>query len=95
MQKQSLQLTLPTNLPSGHYLFRNEIIALHNAVSEGGAEFYPSCVQLNVQSGSGSTTPSPTVKFPGAYSDTDPGIFVPEVILPFYTYTLRGLITAS
>ncbi|KZV75257.1 lytic polysaccharide monooxygenase [Peniophora sp. CONT] len=90
MKKQSLKLTLPTNLPSGHYLFRNEIIALHNAVSKGGAEFYPSCVQLNVQGGSGSTTPSPTVQFPGAYSDSDPGIFVPEIYNDDLQYVFPG-----
>ena len=36
-----------------------------------GPRFYMSCFQINV-GGSGTATPSPTVKFPGAYSATDP-----------------------
>ena len=72
-------VTLPDNIEAGNYLIRHEIIALQNAVNLGGAEFYPACVQLNVAGGSGSSSPSPTVSFPGAYSDTDPGIYVPKV----------------
>jgi hypothetical protein len=75
-------VTLPTNLPTGHYLLRTEIIALHNAVSEGGAEFYPACAQLSVTgSGSpgGAAGASPTVSFPGAYSASEPGIYAPDV----------------
>lgn len=44
----------------------------------GGAEFYPSCTQVRV-SGSGNGAPNATVSFPGAYSDSDPGIFDPNV----------------
>ena len=29
--------------------------------------------------GNGNGTPNPTVSFPGAYSDTDPGIYDPDV----------------
>jgi hypothetical protein len=72
------QLTLPENLSPGGYLLRHEIIALQLAVSVGGAEFYPSCTQLLV-GGSGNGQPNATVTFPGAYSDTDPGIYDPDV----------------
>ncbi|KAI0033877.1 glycoside hydrolase, partial [Vararia minispora EC-137] len=89
MSGQSLSVTLPNNLPTGHYLLRSEIIALHNAVSAGGAEFYPACAQLNVQ-GSGNTSPNPTVSFPGAYSDNDPGILVPDVYNDGFVYTFPG-----
>ena len=51
------------------------IIALHVANSVGGAQFYVSCYQLNV-GGNGSGNPSPTIRLPGAYSPTDPGILV-------------------
>lgn len=34
------EFTLPTCLASGQYLLRAEIIALHNAGSSGGAQFY-------------------------------------------------------
>lgn len=68
---------LPSNLAKGGYLLRHEIIALHLADQPGGAEFYPSCIQINV-GGSQTGTPSPNelVRFPGAYSDNDPGILV-------------------
>lgn len=74
---KSYSMKLPDNLPAGNYLMRHEIIALHNAQSEGLAEFYPSCVQLTVSGGSSKANfPSDTASFPGAYSATDPGILI-------------------
>ncbi|KAJ7580637.1 hypothetical protein C8J56DRAFT_1057588 [Mycena floridula] len=55
--------TLSTNLAAGNYLVHHEVIALHNALSIDGAEFYPS--QL--------------LSFPDASSDQDTGIYVPQV----------------
>lgn len=55
-----------------------QIIALHLATSMGGAEFYPSCTQVSI-GGSGTGQPDSTVLFPGAYSDSDPGIYDPDV----------------
>ena len=83
MQGDSYSLLLPDNLRPGDYLIRHEIIALHLAVTRGGAEFYPSCTQIRV-GGSGTGTPSDTVTFPGAYSDNDPGIFDPTVSTEVY-----------
>lgn len=72
--------TLPSNIAPGGYLLRHEIIALHLADSVGGAEFYASCSQINVSgSGTGKPTDSELVSLPGAYTDKDPGIFVPTV----------------
>jgi lytic cellulose monooxygenase (C1-hydroxylating) len=65
-------VTIPKDIAPGNYLLRAEVIALHVAGSVGGAQFYVSCYQLTV-TGSGSASPS-TVKFPGAYSATDPGV---------------------
>ena len=73
----------------GEYLVRHEIISLQNAVAAGGAEFYPSCTQIKV-SGSQSGTPNQTVSFPGAYSDTDPGILDPNVYSPGSPYVFPG-----
>ncbi|KAF7966168.1 hypothetical protein HWV62_39760 [Athelia sp. TMB] len=73
-------VTLPSNIAPGNYLLRHEIIALHLANTQGGAEFYPSCIQLNITgNGNGKPTSSELVSFPGAYKDTDPGIYVPDV----------------
>lgn len=71
-------LTIPAGIASGEYLIRTEIIALQLGQTVGGAEFYPNCIQVNVQNG-GSTKASsisPTAQFPGAYKPTDPGITV-------------------
>ncbi|KAK1778316.1 glycosyl hydrolase family 61-domain-containing protein [Copromyces sp. CBS 386.78] len=66
---------MPTCIAPGQYLMRAEIIALHNAGSSQGAQFYIGCAQINV-TGGGSTSPSSTVSFPGAYSASDPGILI-------------------
>jgi hypothetical protein len=68
-----VQYTIPSCLKAGYYLVRHEIIALHAAYSYPGAQFYPGCHQLNV-TGSGTTTPSDLVAFPGAYEGADAGI---------------------
>ncbi|KAF4545678.1 Glycoside hydrolase family 61 [Lasiodiplodia theobromae] len=66
--------TMPSCVASGQYLMRVEVIALHGAYSQGGAQFYMSCAQINV-TGGGSKT-GQTVSFPGAYSANDPGILI-------------------
>ena len=71
-------VTLPTEVAPGDYLVRHEIIALHLALTLGGAEFYPSCTQIRI-GGSQTGTPDQTVSFPGAYNDNDPGIYDPDV----------------
>ncbi|KAH9952641.1 glycosyl hydrolase family 61-domain-containing protein [Russula dissimulans] len=78
MNGKPITLTLPTNVAPGDYLVRQEIIALHLAMTLGGAEFYPSCTQIRI-GGSQTGTPNQTVSFPGAYSDNDPGIYDPDV----------------
>jgi len=57
---------IPSCIPSGQYLVRAEVIALHVAGGSGGAQHYASCAQINV-TGGGSASPA-TVKLPGAYS---------------------------
>jgi lytic cellulose monooxygenase (C4-dehydrogenating) len=54
------------------YLLRGEVIALHGAGNPKGAQFYMECAQLNV-AGGGNANP-PTVAFPGAYKQNDPGV---------------------
>ncbi|AEO56016.1 glycoside hydrolase family 61 protein [Thermothelomyces thermophilus ATCC 42464] len=66
---------LPQCIADGNYLLRVEVLALHSAYSQGQAQFYQSCAQINV-SGGGSFTPASTVSFPGAYSASDPGILI-------------------
>ncbi|KAI9163100.1 Endo-beta-1,4-glucanase D [Paramyrothecium foliicola] len=72
---QNFTFTLPSNLRPGNYLVRPEHIALHGAGQVGGAQFYLGCAQIQV-TGSGTGNPSPVVKFPGAYTGTEPGVVV-------------------
>lgn len=66
--------TIPSCLKAGYYITRHEIIALHAAYTYPGAQFYPSCHQLQVTGSGTSTGPSLKVAFPGAYQATDSGI---------------------
>ncbi|KAI0779646.1 glycoside hydrolase family 61 protein [Fomes fomentarius] len=66
--------TIPPKLKPGQYIVRHEIIALHAAFQYPGAQFYPSCIQIEV-TGSGTALPtSGLVSFPGAYTPSTPGI---------------------
>ncbi|KAF2192338.1 lytic polysaccharide monooxygenase [Zopfia rhizophila CBS 207.26] len=66
-------VTIPQCIAPGQYLLRGELIALHAAQNQNGAQFYMECAQINVVGGSASKTPS-TVSLPGAYKATDAGI---------------------
>jgi len=70
-QNSSWTTTIPASVPNGNYLIRFETIALHSLP----AQFYPECAQIQI-TGGGSLAPTAAelVKFPGAYSNTDPGI---------------------
>ncbi|KAJ8590497.1 hypothetical protein M405DRAFT_160759 [Rhizopogon salebrosus TDB-379] len=89
-------VTIPSTLAPGQYLLRSEIISLQLAMSEGGAEFYPACVQLNI---GGDQTQSPTSSeectFPGCYTDTEAGILTPNIYNPPVQYTFPGPPVAS
>ncbi|KAH6845797.1 glycoside hydrolase [Chaetomium sp. MPI-CAGE-AT-0009] len=85
-------VTIPECIEDGDYLLRFELIALHSASAPMGAQFYLSCAQIRVTGGSASKKPE-TVSFPGAYSNTDPGILVQiwENDLPYpASYTVPG-----
>ncbi|EJF65049.1 glycoside hydrolase, partial [Dichomitus squalens] len=64
--------TIPASLAPGEYFIRHELLAIHTS---NQPQFYPECAQL-VITGSGSAQPSGSylVKFPGAYSMSDPGV---------------------
>lgn len=63
---------IPSNLKAGSYVFRHEIIALHGAGSENGAQNYPQCFNIDVD-GSGTELPEGTLGTE-LYTPTDPGI---------------------
>ncbi|TDL20234.1 glycoside hydrolase family 61 protein F [Rickenella mellea] len=65
--------TIPATLKAGQYIIRHEIIALHSAYVYPGAQFYPSCLQVQV-TGTGTKLPTSFVSFPGAYTPSTPGV---------------------
>ncbi|KEZ45742.1 Glycosyl hydrolase family 61 [Scedosporium apiospermum] len=67
--------TMPSCIAPGHYLLRVELLALHSAHQNMGAQFYTSCAQIEV-TGSGTFTPTQTVKIPGAFQQNDPAVLV-------------------
>ncbi|KAF9040033.1 glycoside hydrolase, partial [Panaeolus papilionaceus] len=83
--------TIPENLAPGNYMVRHEIIALHIATERGKAEFYPGCVAVKVTgTGTGVPNASDLVSFPGAYKDSDPGIFTPDIFNANVKYVFPG-----
>lgn len=65
---------IPSNIAAGNYVLRHEIIALHSAGQDNGAQAYPQCVNLQV-TGGGSDTPT-GVKGTELYTASDPGILI-------------------
>ncbi|EEB90089.1 hypothetical protein MPER_11753 [Moniliophthora perniciosa FA553] len=61
---------IPASLRAGQYMLRHEPFTLSNI-----PHFYPNCAQLKV-TGEGNAVPNSTVKFPGGYSRSDPGIII-------------------
>ncbi|KAH9929537.1 cellulose-growth-specific protein [Epithele typhae] len=81
--------TIPASLAPGEYFIRHELLAIHTSDQP---QFYPECAQL-ILTGSGSATPSGDylVKFPGAYSMSDPGVGIDVYSQPGVTnYTIPG-----
>jgi len=81
-------IPIPSCIEDGQYLLRAELIALHAASSANGAQLYMECAQISVTGGTGTATPS-TVAFPGAYSQTDPGILI-NIYSTLTTYEIPG-----
>ena len=71
-----ITVTPPTqDFPKDHPV-RREIIALHLAVTVGGAEFYPFCTEFET------TSPNQTASILGAYTYSDPSIYYPIIYIP-------------
>jgi hypothetical protein len=65
---------IPNGIAPGYYVLRHEIIALHSAGQQNGAQAYPQCINLQITSG-GDEKPSGTAG-EQLYKPTDPGIMV-------------------
>lgn len=68
------EVKIPANIAPGNYVLRHELIALHSAGQENGAQAYPQCFNLKI-TGSGTLKPA-GVPGTALYKATDPGILV-------------------
>ena len=71
-----LSVNLPTGLPTGYYLVRPELLALHSA-HEGDPQFYHSCAQVFIEDGTDGTLSVPKdqlVSIPGYIQSDAPGL---------------------
>jgi cellulase len=81
-------VTIPSKLKAGNYVLRHEIIALHSASNDNGAQFYPQCLNLKV-TGSGTVAPTAGVAGTALYKKTDPGVLY-NIYNGQTTYTIPG-----
>lgn len=79
-----MNFTIPKTTPPGKYLVRVE----HFNISPyyNGTQQFINCAHVEV-TGPGGGTPGPTIKFPGGYDITDPGIWLPRAMYQPYKPT--------
>ena len=80
-------VTIPKSIAPGNYVLRHEIIALHSAGTQDGAQNYPQCINLQI-TGSGSDSPSGTLGT-ALYKADDPGILI-NIYTELSTYKIPG-----
>ncbi|RAK81796.1 putative endo-1,4-beta-glucanase [Aspergillus fijiensis CBS 313.89] len=78
---------IPASIAPGYYVLRHELIALHGAGSENGAQNYMQCFNLQV-TGTGTVQPS-GVLGTELYKSTDAGILV-NIYQSLSTYVVPG-----
>lgn len=86
-----MSVQIPSGLPSGNYLFRPELLALHNA-NAGDPQFYTGCAQIQVQGTSEGTLDVPSdysVSIPGYVKDGDASVSF-NIYSPVFPYTVPG-----
>lgn len=86
--KGAITIDLP-NLAPGDYWIRPEVIGLHEAGSEGGAQFYNGCGQIKVTGSGSASLPTEGTDLTKAYSATDPGVLF-NLYNGATTYTIPG-----
>ncbi|KAJ6091618.1 hypothetical protein N7467_003587 [Penicillium canescens] len=86
-QGSSWMVEIPPTIVPGYYVLRHELIALHSAGEQGGAQNYPQCFNLQV-TGSGTDVPA-GILGTVLYSPTDAGILV-NIYTSLSTYVVPG-----
>ncbi|KAH7144267.1 endoglucanase-4 [Dactylonectria estremocensis] len=79
---------IPAKLKAGNYVIRHEIIALHSAGNDNGAQAYPQCLNLKV-GGSGTVTPTSGKVGSSLYTRSEAGIMF-NLYTSYTTYPYPG-----
>ncbi|KAK5631088.1 hypothetical protein RRF57_006803 [Xylaria bambusicola] len=72
-----ISIQIPTALPAGNYLFRPEVVAMHNVTPEVEPQFYIGCAQVFVESsvtGNLNIPSEKSVSIPGYLTKDDPSV---------------------
>ncbi|KAI0541229.1 family 61 glycoside hydrolase [Xylaria digitata] len=86
-----LSFEIPEGLPSGYWIFRPELLALHDA-NKGDPQFYVGCTQVFVQSSNIAALNVPTgysVSIPGHVQAKEAGLTF-NIYTPSFPYPLPG-----
>ncbi|KAI0206475.1 lytic polysaccharide monooxygenase [Astrocystis sublimbata] len=86
-----LSFQIPEGLPTGNWLFRPELLALHEA-DKGDPQFYVGCAQIFVESSNTGTLDVPAeqkVNIPGHVNAKTPGLTF-NIYTPSFPYPLPG-----
>ncbi|KAI1337426.1 lytic polysaccharide monooxygenase [Xylariaceae sp. FL0016] len=86
-----LSFAVPEGLPAGHWLFRPELLALHNA-EKNDPQFYVGCAQVFVQTSNTAPLSMPAtfnVSIPGHVKAGDPGLTF-NIYAPHFPYPMPG-----
>lgn len=88
----SWMVEIPKSIAPGNYVLRHELMAMHGAQSEGGAQNYPQCFNLKV-TGSGTDKPKGTLGTK-LYTPKAPGI-IANIYSSLSSYHVPGPATYS
>lgn len=86
-----MSIQIPEGLPSGNFLFRPELLALHNA-DKGDPQFYTGCAQIQVQGSSAAALEVPaeySVSIPGYVKAGDRSVNF-DIYSPVFPYPMPG-----
>ena len=81
-------LTIPSSIAPGNYVLRHEIIALQQAMTVGGAQNYPQCINLKV-TGAGTNSLQSGTKGTALYTQQDPGLLI-DIYQTLASYPMPG-----
>lgn len=87
-----LSIRIPTNVPTGNYLVRPELLALQNVVDENNPQFFVGCAQVAIKGSSTGKLDVPadySVSIPGHVKAGEPSVSF-HIYQPKFPYPIPG-----